>query len=121
LLAERGATARFDALLEEDPEADIPEFVEQDVLVSGRSGDTDMPDMIQGDVLFSSFDVFEGSRIAGEFTATFQVGEDEASLTGKFDTTLEIVDMVPGYEFLWDIEFGEMGDMSEMGALDQAM
>ncbi|MEM1348917.1 MAG: hypothetical protein AAGI01_10200 [Myxococcota bacterium] len=115
---ERGGKARFDAIREDDPSAQLPEYAEQDVLISGRSGDTDMPDMIRGTVIFSAFDVFEESRIAGEFTASFQVGEDEASLTGRFDTTLELVDMVPGYEYLWDIDFGEMGDM---GALDAAM
>lgn len=76
--------------------------------ITGRSKDTDMPPLNNGAVTLRDFDVAPGSRIRGDFDASFQVGDASAGLSGSFDTTLEVVEFVEGY----DHDFGKP-DMGE--------
>ncbi len=66
--------------------------------VTGRSHDTDMPEMLSGSVTFVDLSLKEGGEVTGYFEATFRAGSDKVNLSGAFETTLEIVDHVPGYE-----------------------
>ena len=78
--------------------------------ITGRVGDTDMPELSDGSVLLDEFEIVEGSQVVGNFSASFSLGMDTASLSGEFDIPLEIVDRVQGYPH----DFGtDMADMSE--------
>lgn len=78
--------------------------------ITGRSGDTDIPELADGSVLLEEFEIVEGSQVVGNFSASFSLGMDTASLSGEFDVPLEIVDRVQGYPH----DFGtDMSDMSE--------
>ena len=48
------------------------------------------------------------ARSPGEFSARFRTGEDEAALSGDFDTELEVIDSVAGYDadlsYLFDMD-----------------
>ncbi len=65
--------------------------------VSGRSGDSDMPQLTSGSVTLDAFKAKQGETLSGTFTARFDVGKDELNLTGDFSARLELVAAVPGY------------------------
>ncbi len=86
--------------------------------MTGRVGDTDLPELDNAEVILEDFEIVDGSRVRGSFSASFRLGMDTASLSGEFDTELEIVDKVPGYPFDFGLDLGdqapEMGeDMSQ--------
>ncbi|MDX9720753.1 MAG: hypothetical protein RBU37_08390 [Myxococcota bacterium] len=66
--------------------------------VTGRSGDMDIPPFISGQLQLDDFSAKPGAAVKGEFTAKFQTGKDELSLSGSFSTKLEVVERVEGYE-----------------------
>lgn len=66
--------------------------------VSGRSGTTDIPNITTATVDLDEFSVLQGSAVVGSFDASFRTGDDITSLTGDFDTTLEIIESVEGYD-----------------------
>ncbi|MEZ4459910.1 MAG: hypothetical protein R3E66_09305 [bacterium] len=80
--------------------------------ITGRSGDNDIPRMVGGELKLTEFQAVNGSRIAGEFEAQFATGEDKASLTGDFDTTLEVIDQIIGYDvdLSYLLDAGDAGD-----------
>ncbi len=81
-------------------------------IVTGRSGNNDIPQFLRGTLTLDAFSPSNGSQIQGDFSARFATGNDEASLTGDFDTTLEVVDQITGYDadlsYLYDA--GDAGD-----------
>lgn len=81
--------------------------------ITGRSGDNDIPTFLKGSLTLDAFQPSNGSRIQGSFSARFATGRDEASLAGDFDTTLEVVDQIQGYDadlsYLYDA--GDAGDV----------
>lgn len=89
----------------------------EDGRVNGRVKDTDLPEMNDGMVTLTSFTVEQGALLTGEFGANFQVGEDTAALAGTFETTLEIIDQVPGYDLGIELDLGDM-DMTDMDMTD---
>ncbi len=80
--------------------------------ISGRSRDNDIPDMTTGKLVLERFEPVNGSEISGSFEAKFRTGNDEATLVGEFNTTLEVVDQIDGYDadlsYLYDA--GDMDD-----------
>lgn len=85
--------------------------------VNGRVRDTDLPEMNDGTVTLTTFTIEPGAVVTGEFGANFQVGKDTAALAGTFETTLEIIDQVPGYDLGIELDLGDM-DMSDMDMSD---
>ena len=76
--------------------------------LTGRVGDTDAPELEEGEVTLERFEIVEGERVVGEFTASFTLREDTASLSGTFDAPLQIVDRVPGYAYDFGVPEAEM-------------
>lgn len=82
--------------------------------ITGRSGNNDIPQFLRGTLTLDAFSPSNGSQVQGDFSARFATGDDEASLTGDFDTTLEVVDQIIGYDadlsYLYDA--GDAGDVN---------
>lgn len=74
--------------------------------ITGRSNDVDIPRYRGGELRLQDFEPADEARVRGEFEATFDTGKDVAGLSGKFDTALEVVDTVGGYEV--DAEFPDV-------------
>ena len=85
--------------------------------VSGRTRDTDLPDLRSGTLTLERYEPRDGAPLKGSFVADFLVGRDRASLTGRFDTTLEIVPAVQGFDLGYIPDMGDMGEMGEMGEM----
>lgn len=81
--------------------------------ITGRSGDNDIPQFVSGTLKLDTFEAVNGARIAGEFEAQFATGEDKASLAGDFDTQLEVVAQIIGYDadLSYLLDAGDAGDM----------
>lgn len=81
--------------------------------ITGRSGDNDIPKMVNGTLTLDEFSPSNGSRIVGNFEAQFATGEDKASLAGDFDTDLEVVAQIIGYDadLSYLLDAGDAGDM----------
>lgn len=88
--------------------------------ITGRVGDTDIPEIANGSVLLEEFEIVDGSQVVGNFSASFSLGTDTASLSGDFDVPLEIVDRVRGYPHDFGTDMADMGDDSGdmTGSLD---
>lgn len=71
--------------------------------ISGRASGVEIPRFRTGEVRLIDFQPNADTRIRGDFDATFETGRDVASLAGKFDTTLVVIDRVGGYDV--DAEF----------------
>lgn len=71
--------------------------------ITGRRDGVEIPRFRTGELRLVEFDANTDSRIRGDFDATFETGNDVASLAGKFDTTLIVIDRVGGYDV--DAEF----------------
>ncbi len=71
--------------------------------ISGRTDGVEIPRYRTGELRLLEFDANDGSRVSGEFEATFETGRDVASLAGKFDTSLMVIERVGGYDV--DVEF----------------
>lgn len=86
--------------------------------MTGRVGDTDLPELSAAKVTLDTFEIVDGTRVVGTFSSSFRLGMDTASLSGEFDTELEVVDKVQGYPHDFGTDLGEMGE--EMGeAIDE--
>ena len=94
--------------LKTDTSIDLIEFGS----LTGRSRDTDMPLLSSGKVTFERLDFEDGEMVVGEFDASFSVGRDTASLSGSFETSLEDVETVSGYEWDFGSDMGDMPDTS---------
>lgn len=79
--------------------------------LTGRVGDTDLPELAASEVTIDTFEIVDGTRVQGSFTASFRLGMDTASLSGEFETELEIVDRVSGYPYDFGTDMNE--DMLE--------
>lgn len=71
--------------------------------ITGRTDGVDIPRFRSGELRLEEFDPNPDSHIRGDFEATFETGKDVASLAGKFDTTLIVIDRIAGYDV--DAEF----------------
>ncbi len=84
--------------------------------ITGRSRDTDMPPITSGSITFEEFGLADGTSIVGEFSASFDVGGDEASLSGTFDAPMEVVPQVQGYDLDLGSDAGDgVSDMDMPG------
>ena len=76
--------------------------------ITGRSGDNDIPPFNGGSLTLEEFSASNGASIVGEFSARFRTGEDEAALSGDFDTELEVIENIAGYDadlsYLFDMD-----------------
>jgi hypothetical protein len=89
--------------------------------ISGRSNDTDIPRIGDGNVELELFEFDPGSRVRGTFVANFDVGGDTATLTGEFDATLEVVEQVEGYPYdFGPPDVGDAGDVGDASASSDA-
>ena len=89
--------------------------------ISGRSNDTDIPRIGDGNVELELFEFDPGARVRGTFVANFDVGGDTATLTGEFDATLEVVEQVEGYPYdFGPPDVGDVGDMGDASASSDA-
>jgi hypothetical protein len=88
--------------------------------ISGRARDSEIPPMTSGELKIDEVEVRDGGRIRGSFDARFRTGDDEATLAGDFDTTLEIVESIDGYTFPTDMgaDLGPDASLSD-GGLDR--
>lgn len=87
-----------------DPMIEIGEYDLAEVGdITGRADGVEIPRFRTGTFRLQQFDPNTESRIRGDFDATFETGKDVASLAGKFDTTLVVIDRVGGYDV--DAEF----------------
>ena len=66
--------------------------------ISGRADGVEIPRYRTGTLRIDRFEPNTDTRIQGDFDATFETGKDIASLAGKFDTTLVVIDRVAGYD-----------------------
>jgi len=66
--------------------------------ITGRANGVDIPRYRSGELRLTKFEPVYDSRIKGDFEATFETGKDLASLAGKFDTTLVVIEHVTGYD-----------------------
>lgn len=81
--------------------------------ITGRSGDNDIPRMVNGTLTLDEYNPVNGSRIVGGFEAQFATGEDKASLSGDFDANLEVVAQIIGYDadLSYLLDASDAGDM----------
>lgn len=66
--------------------------------ITGRSDDQDIPFTTSATLTLDEFTPKDGATISGTFDASFRAGGDKLSLNGKFETTLNVVDSVGGYD-----------------------
>lgn len=66
---------------------------------TGRVGHQVLPGLMAGQIVLSAFEATSQERVAGSFDARFEVGDKTASLRGEFDTELEIVGDIEGYDY----------------------
>jgi hypothetical protein len=59
--------------------------------VTGRSRGVEMPRLLSGTVTFETLEIVPGGKIEGRFEAIVRSGEDRLTLSGEFQTILEIV------------------------------
>lgn len=87
--------------------------------ISGRTRETDLPDPLTGSITLDSFELSSGAEIQGSFEASFNVGQDKASLSGRFNTQLEVIDAVEGYDLGYKLDMGsDMQDMPASAGVD---
>lgn len=87
--------------------------------ISGRTRETDLPDPLTGSITIDAFEKSPGSNIQGSFEASFSVGQDKASLSGRFNTQLEVIEAVDGYDLGYKLDMGsDMQDMPAAAATD---
>ena len=79
--------------------------------ISGRTDGVEIPRFRIGELRLIEFSPNPDTRIRGEFEATFDTGKDVASLAGEFDTTLTVIDRVPGYDV--DVSFIDVQQFRE--------
>lgn len=79
--------------------------------ISGRTRETDLPDPLTGSITFDELEIKQGAQIKGSFEASFSVGQDKASLSGQFDTSLEVISAIDGFD---------LGYIPDMGAADMS-
>lgn len=79
--------------------------------ISGRTDGVEIPRFRTGELRLIEYTGQPDSRIRGEFEATFDTGKDVASLAGEFDTTLTVIDRVPGYDV--DVSFIDVQQFRE--------
>lgn len=66
--------------------------------VTGRSDGVDIPRLRTGTLRLTQYEGLTDTRIVGDFDATFDTGADVAALSGRFDTTLTVIERVSGYD-----------------------
>lgn len=67
--------------------------------ITGQRGDNRIPRFISGTIEFDQISETDGAAVVGNFEAKFETGRDESTLSGDFDTTLEVIDGPHGYGF----------------------
>ena len=81
--------------------------------VTGRRGDKNIPRMVSGTLDLRDYARREGARVRGSFEAKFSTGDDEATLSGSFDTQLELVENPRGYDAGLKPDAGDAGDAGD--------
>ena len=66
--------------------------------ITGRSDDQDIPFTTSATLTLDEFTPRSGTTISGSFDASFRAGGDKLSLSGTFETTLNVIDSVGGYD-----------------------
>ena len=84
--------------------------------ISGRRGDERIPPLVSGTLRLRSFQARDGAEVRGSFDAKFATGDDEATVSGQFDTTLEVIESPRGYDAGLEKDAGDVGDAAEDGA-----
>lgn len=92
-------TVRTDEPLEAGGSYDLVERGE----ISGRQDGVEIPRYRTGTLRLEVYQASHLEPIRGEFEATFETGRDVASLAGRFDTALEVIERVDGYSV--DVSF----------------
>lgn len=82
--------------------------------ISGRTRETDLPDPLTGSITIDAFEKTPGANLQGSFEASFNVGQDKASLSGRFNTQLEVIEAVDGYDLGYKLDMG--ADMEDRPA-----
>jgi hypothetical protein len=84
--------------------------------ITGRRGDENIPRMISGTLRLRTFSTNDGAEVRGSFNAKFATGDDEATMSGQFDTTLEVIESPRGYDAGLEDDAGDAGDVEESDA-----
>lgn len=87
--------------------------------VTGRRGDKNIPRMVSGTLDLRDYERREGARVRGSFEAKFSTGDDESTLSGSFDTQLEIVENPRGYDAGLEPDAGDAGDAQDGAGSDE--
>jgi hypothetical protein len=89
--------------------------------VTGQRGDQRIPRFASGKITLNRYEPHSGGRVEGTFNAKFKTRRDTLTLSGTFDTTLEIIEETEGYRFGPDAgDAGEEpGDVEESDVVDQ--
>lgn len=60
--------------------------------ITGVSQGADIPPFVSGTLYLRHYSRGAGSRVAGDFEAIFEAGDDQVTLDGEFETTLTVVE-----------------------------